>query len=321
MRFSRLIPASLLVAAVTVLASCGGSTTPTATNATDPSLGTGTREYSLSANPTWQKEPEDPIPTDTKTVLISGVIAVGSYPQFGPPVYAGANNWLDIVLTQNFSRAPLGWIVSFKLKPAAQSLPIGSYTMTMAVNVPAALNNPQNIVVTFTNCGNCLFLGSVRPGDITAISPTWDRGNSFNNTGSYSYKDWRLFLDPGQTAWVQQIGGSYELCSETGPLGDQSDPNLYIFDVPTVLGNPYLFYNDDWCGYSSQVGPITNGTGVRKEYLVRATQYSSGITSGNGVGGYNAVGTYTMRVVSVPFGGSSAVREQTPADIAKKNSH
>ncbi|MEO5798437.1 MAG: hypothetical protein ABIZ70_06540 [Gemmatimonadales bacterium] len=314
MRLIRRISATALVASLALLASCGDTakTTPT-----DPTLDLGIRDFTISSNPSWTKEPADPLPVDSRTVLIGGLISAAGYPKFGATQYTGGgNDWLDMSTSPNFSRNPLGWNFTFRLKPSAAALPIGVYVATIPVNVPAATNNPQMLTVTFSNCGNCLFLGSVRTGVIGVGGTTWTPSTTINTSGSYIYQDWRLFLDPGQSAYVQMVGGSYVPCNETGPLGDLSDPHMYVF---TAGGASYIGSNDDYCGYSSQVGALTNGTGTRQEYLVRTYQHGSGTTGGLGVGGYNYVGTYTVRVVSVSFGGGGGIREQGSVDKKKIN--
>ncbi len=298
MRFTRLFSVTAMVAAVTLLASCGESSSPATSATTDPSFALGPRAYTLTPGTVgWTKLPTDPIPTDVRTVLVAGNIALASYPLFGTPVYTGtspAGNWLDMNLAPNFSRNPLGWLVSFKLKASAAALPIGTYTVTIPVTVPAATNNPTNLVVTFSNCGNCLFVGDVRASSFTALSPRYDR-NTFSGAGNYPYEDWRVFVEPGATVYVQVIGSTYVVCAETGALGTMSDPFLRIFDGTTSIGA-----NDDTCGYQSQVA-ITNPTGVRKEYLARPGPLAD--ASGDNPPTYVVFGTYTIRVSAVPFGG------------------
>ena len=292
MRLSRLFSASLLVTAVTVLASCGESTTPAATNATDPSLGTGTREYSLSANPTWQKQPADPLPTDSRTVLVGGLIAAAGYPFFGAIRYTGGGvDWFSMSTAPSFSRNPLGWNFVFRLKPSAASLPIGVYTATIPVNVPAATNNPQLITVTYNNCNNCLFVGDSRDAALTGLDPKWNRSSTYNNSGGYPYDDWRVFVPPFTTVQVDMIGSP---CGN--PNYTHSDPYQYVFTTPALA---YVTSDDDaGCGYNSIVS-ITNSTATQQEYLLRATSYSSAQT-----------GTYNISVEI----GSFFVREKEAGD-------
>ena len=301
MRFTRLFSVTAMVAAVTLLASCGESSTPTSPSAaTNPSMDAGPRYVTLTpANPGWTKQPNDPIPTDPRTVLIGGLIAVAGYPSFGAPVYAGtspAGNWLDMDLAPNFSRTPLGWTVTFTLKASAAALPIGSYTATIAVTVPAALNNPQNIVVTFNNCGNCLFLGDSRLTTITTSSPTFDwRADNFYGSGTYYYYEYRLFLLAGETAFVQNWG--------SGLLGGTiGDPTVALYNADTFSA---IGHNDDCNGLSSQY-MITNSSGVTKEYRVRASSYSSGVT-----------GTETIVISPTSYcgGDDESLRASLPADI------
>jgi hypothetical protein len=316
MRFSRLISASLLVAAVTVLGSCGETTTPTTPSATDPSL-LGVREFTISPNPvSWSKQPEDTLPTDTKTVLIGGVIAVASYPTFGPPVYTSSvpieaspttigavpNNWLEFTYgasASSFSKAPLGWNVSFKLKPAAALLPIGSYTATIAVNVPAALNNPQMLRVTFNNCGNCLFVGDERLAALTSDDPVWNRSSVYNNNpeGAYPYDDWRVFVAPFSTVQVDMIGE----CDPSRP--DVSHEDVYLYAWETDL--EFYDRDDDGGACNNSVFWLTNSGPTQKEFLVRSTSYSS--SSSYKYGAYRIV---------ISLGDYGALRAADPSDKA-----
>jgi hypothetical protein len=304
MRFTRLFSATALVAAVTLLASCGESSSPTsASAATDPSFEVGPRIFTLSpASPGWTKLPEDPIPSDTRTVLVGGLLAAATYPSFGTPVYSGSaagGNWLDMNLSPNFSLNPLGWKVTFKLKQSAQSLPIGNYTATIPVMVPAALNNPQNIVVTFSNCGNCLFLGDSRLTSIVP-GPTFDWFDiNYFNTGPRSYwVEYRVFVRPGETVYIQNRSSAF------GNGATISDPTLTLYDgnAPIFTG---ITYNDDCNGLSSQVGPLTNLGVTTHEYRVRAGTFSNLVT-----------GTENVIVTSTPYcGGGGGLRESLPADI------
>jgi hypothetical protein len=306
MRFMRLFSATAVVAAVSLLASCGESSNPTsASAATDPSFAVGPRVFTLTpVSPGWTKLPADPIPTDTRQVLIGGLLAAATYPTFGAPVYTGtspAGNWLDMNLSPNFSLNPLGWKVTFKLKQSAQALPIGNYTATIPVMVPAALNNPQNIVVTFSNCGNCLFLGDSRLTTISSGGPTYDWYDlNYYNTGSRSfYVEYRVFLRPGETMYIQNWGGCYS------PIGgDICDPalTLYDSDAPTFTG---ITYNDDCNGLNSQIGPITNNGATSHEYRVRAATYGTQVT-----------GTETVYISPTPYcgGGGPGLRQQALPD-------
>jgi len=282
-------------ASLLVFAACSGENAATPTS---PDLAAGSLNYSISpAQVSWTRIPGNPTPVDTRTVLISGLIAVGGYPQFGAMQYTGANDWLEMSTVPDLSRSPLGWRFTFRLKPKAATLPIGRYTATIPVTVQAAQNNPQSIVVTFNHCDNCLFVGDVRVGTMTASTPRYDR-NTFNGAGDYPYLDWLVFVEPGATVYVQNIGSAYVVCNETGPLGTISDPWLQIFDGTTSIGA-----SDDACGYASQVA-ITNNTGVRKQYTARAGSLGTYPGSHNPPG-YLTIGTYTIRVRSVPFGGNN----------------
>ena len=292
MRFTRLFSAITLVAAVTVLGSCGESSTPTTTSKTDPSAALGPREFSLSPSSiNWARGlVGDPIPLDTKTVLVGGIIPLASYPTFGTPVYTGgANNWLDIITTPNFSRNPLGWIVSFKLKPAAQFLPEGSYTATIPVTVPAALNNPQMITISF-GCHQLVVDGPYREDEHTSNSPMWDRSSEYNNDaeGGFAYHDWCVFVPPLTRVWVWMQGG-YPGCPGEALGYTLYDSYIYVFTQPD---HAYVTQDDDGgCGYDS-LKSFYNASSVTKEYLVRSTNYDQ-----------EELGTYRIQVLtSDPLG-------------------
>ncbi len=289
MRFTRLISAITLVAAVTVLGSCGGSSAPTSAG-TDPSANLGPREFALMPSQiNWDRGlVGDPIPTDTKTVLIAGIIPLASYPSFGAPVYSGgADNWLDMDLSPNFSRSPLGWIASFKLKQAAQDLPEGSYTATILVTVPAALNNPQMITISF-GCHQLEVDGPYKEGNLTSDTPRWDRDTyEYNNdaAGGYAYQDWCVFVPPLTRVWVWQQGG-YDGCPGHDVLGyTLYDSYLYTFTQPD---HEYVESDDDGaCGYDSLLDFYNSSTSP-KEYLIRSTSYDTYDEEG--------VGTYRIQV-------------------------
>lgn len=275
MRFTRLFSAITLVAAATVLGSCGGSSAPTTANTVDPSAALGPREYSLSPSfLSWDRGVVgDPIPTDTKRVLIGGVIALASYPSFGTPVYSGGpGNWLDMNLAPNFSLNPMGWIVSFKLKPSAQFLPEGSYTATIPVMVPAATNNPQTITVSFGCPRQLVVNGPFREGSLTDATPRWTRSSAFNNSGNAPFEDWCVNVPESTTVYVWMQGG-YPSCPGVALGYTLYDAYQYVFTRP---GNTYVTQDDDaGCGYDSIV-TITNGGAGTQQYVVRATNFSDG---------------------------------------------
>ncbi len=298
MRFTRLISAITLVAAVTVLGSCGQSSAPTAANTTDPSAALGPREFTLMPSfISWDRGlVGDPIPTDTKTVLIGGIIPLASYPSFGAPVYTGgANNWLDINTAPNFSLNPMGWVVSFKLKPAAQFLPEGSYTATIPVMVPAAINNPQTITVSFGCPRQLVVNGPYREGNMTNANSMWNRSSTFNNTpsdgeggGGYPLEDWCVNVPAATTVYIWMQGG-YPRCPGVALGYTLYDSYLYVFTRP---GNAYVTQDDDSaCGYDSYA-TINNSGSSTQQYLVRATVYSSEYR-----------GTYRIQALTAPYSG------------------
>lgn len=270
--------AAASAASLLVFAACGGETAAPAS----PDLSSGSLNYTITPNQvSWTRLPGGPMPVDTRQVLIGGLIAVGGYPQFGAMQYTGANDWLEMTTVPDLSRSPLAWRFTFKLKPKAATLPIGRYTATIPVNVPAAQNNPQSIVVVFNHCNNCLFVGDERISEMTGSAPTWDRSSTLNESGGYLYEDWRVFLPPFTSVRVDMFGdnGSDSNC---GPY-TMYDPYLYAFG-PSPATTFVDSDDDSGCGYDAIIY-ITNNTGGQQEYLVRATNYSSG----NG-------GTYKIRV-------------------------
>lgn len=299
--------AAACAAALLVFTACGGDNTdaPTA-----PSLDQGPLIYTITpATTTWTRLIDGPVPTDPKTVLIGGLIAVGGYPFFGAMQwdgvpYGGApadfdpadyQGWVTMTTAPDLSRSPLAWRFTFKLTPKAETLPIGRYTLTIPVNVGGAQNNPQSIVVVFNHCNNCLFVGDERISETTTGSPTWNRSSSLNESGGYFYEDWRVFVPPFTTVQVDMFGDNAS-DHNCGPY-TTGDPYLYAFG-PTPATTFVDSDDDSGCGYDSIIY-ITNGTGAQQEYLVRATNYSSGNygtykirVSLSGCGGY---GCFTLR--------------------------
>jgi hypothetical protein len=266
--------AAAAAASLLVFSACGGDTDAPAS----PDLSSGSLNYTITPAVTgWTKQPEDPVPVDTRTVLIGGLIAVGGYPQFGAMQYSGASNWLEMTTTPDLSRSPLAWRFTFKLKPQAASLPIGTYQAVIPVTVGGAQNNPQQIVITYSNCGNCLFVGDERDGQLSVTDMSWNRSSTYNNAGGYFVDDWRVFVPPFTTVAVELRSG----CSGVGTLGD---PYLYAFNPSPAF--TFVNSNDDsGCGLESYMF-LTNSGATQREFLVRATSFSSGDT-----------GTYRIRVL------------------------
>jgi hypothetical protein len=271
--------AAAAAASLLVFSACGGDTDAPAS----PDLSSGSLNYTITPAVTgWTKLPEDPLPVDTRTVLIGGLIAVGGYPQFGAMQYSGASNWLEMTTTPDLSRSPLAWRFTFKLKPQAASLPIGSYQAVIPVTVGGAQNNPQQIVITYSNCGNCLFVGDVRDGELTVTDPVWDRSSTYNegpgDYESYPYDDWRVFVPAFTTVAVLLQG---EDC--LGNPYTHEDPYLYAWTPAPDLD--FITSDDDGdCGNDSIIY-ITNNTGAQREYLVRATSFGE-IGDGRDFGSY-----------------------------------
>lgn len=281
MRFSRLYSATLLVAAAAVLSSCGEAATPTATPQ-DPALSQGNREYSLAPGfVNFVRDIGQPVPTETKTVLIQGLIAVASYPTFGPIVYQGdGNDWLEFIhgpSEESLSRSPYGWIVGFKLKPSAAALTEGPHSATIAVNVPAALNNPQYITVSF-GC-SALVLDGARPdGELTPSDPRWDWEDEYNNDGNYPFDDYCLTV-PAYTSVRVFVEGNDCL----GLPYTHEDNILAVFELPSL---DFVDYDDDgWCD-NDPVVYFTNNTGAPKNYLARVSSYDEAFDGSRDFGSY-----------------------------------
>ncbi len=274
MRFTRLFSAITLVAAATVLASCGESSTPTTTSATDPSLALGPREFTLTPSSiSWDRGTVGaPIPTDTKSVLIGGVIALATYPSFGTPVYTGGQgNWLDFDTSPTFQMSPMGWRVDFKLKPVAQNLPEGSYTASIPVTIPGAVGNPKMITVSFGCPAQLVVNGPYREGALTDATPKWSRSSTFNNSGNAPFQDWCVNVPAATRVYVWMQGGYPGCIGQTIYHYTLYDAYEYVFTRP---GNAYVTQDDDaGCGYDSIV-TITNGGSGTQQYVVRATNYS-----------------------------------------------
>ena len=105
-------------ASLLVLAGCGSEPVAPAS----PNLAEGSLTYAITpAQLQWTRVPNGPMPKDSLITLISGLIAVGGYPQFGAIQYSGGpsagqpntgagsyGDWLDMSKTPNLSRSPLG---------------------------------------------------------------------------------------------------------------------------------------------------------------------------------------------------------------------
>ncbi len=288
-------------ASVLVLSACGGE----AATPSSPDLSAGALTYAISPNNVgWSKQPADPIPTTTQSVLITGLIAVGGYPQFGAIQYSGnGNNWLDMTTTPDLSRSPLGWRFSFKLKPGAASLPIGTYTATIPVMVPAATNNPQSIVVTFNNCGNCLFVGDERLAALTNTDPIWDRSSTYNNDDvpgdRYPFDEWRVIVAPFSSVWVDMIGE----CDVTRP--DVSHDDVYLYAWTTALA--FVDSDDDGGSCNNSIFELTNPGATQMEFIVRATSYDDDTDS-------YAYGAYRIRVGVCPASGCGGSLRAAPEE-------
>ncbi len=275
MRLFRRICATALVASVTLLVACG-SDTPVATDSNDPSLATNLDFTVSNTTPNFTAEGGAQANPRTMKVFIGGLIAAASYPALGTPVYSpSANrNWLTISTAPQFSRTPLGWYFDFTVDRTG--LADGLYTATIPVTVVGARNNPQSIVVSFAVCAatNCLFMGSNRAGSLTATNDfNPNDPTPFTGSAAKWFQEWRLFLNPGQTAYIQIHAGS------TGE-GTLSDSYIYLWQLP---GDAFLGSNDDFCGLDSEL-PVTNASGSIVQYRVYASHFG-----GKRTGTYNIV--------------------------------
>lgn len=295
MRLIRRICATGLVASVSLMAACGSGDTPTSTDNQQPSLGTNLDFTVSNSTPNFTAEGGAQANPRTLKIFIGGLIAAASYPSLGAPVYAPSANssWLTVSTAPQFSRSPLGF--SFDFTVDRTGLADGLYTATIPVTVVGARNNPQTIVVSFAVCAatNCLFMGSNRPGALTGASNDFNPNvpTPLGGAGSKYFQEWRLFLNPGATAYIQVHAAS----SGEGTLNDSY---IYLWQLP---GDAFIGSNDDFCGLDSQF-PVTNGSGSIVQYRLYVSHYSSKRT-----GTYNVVISPTYGWISC--GGGGGLRE------------
>jgi len=259
-------------ASLLVFAACSGEEAATPTS---PDLASGSLNYAISpAQVSWTRQPNGPMPVDTKQVLISGLIAVGGYPQFGAMQYEGATDWLEMTTVPDLSRSPLAWRFTFKLKPKAATLPIGRYTATIPVNVPAAQNNPQSIVVVFNHCDNCLYVGDERLAALSVTDLIWNRNGDYavgttdpDPDAEYRYDDWRVFVPAFTTVQVDMYGE----CDASRPDVNIDDVWLASWTTPTSIGQNDYDSDDDSGACNNSIIYLTNSGATQREFLVRAT--------------------------------------------------
>jgi|CXWL01.1.fsa_nt_gi hypothetical protein len=304
--------AAACAASMLVLAGCASEPATPAS----PNLAEGSLTYAITpAQLSWTRIPNGPMPKDSLIALISGLIAVGGYPQFGAIQYSGGpsqqsatpgpgayGDWLDMSTRPNLSRSPLGWRFVFKLKPNAASFPIGRYIATIPVTVGGASNNPQSIVVVFNHCDNCLFVDDYRDGELTAGDPRWNWSNTYNNSGNFAYDDWSAFVPPFTTVAIIVEGGD---CLG-GPYNHQ-DNTLTAWTVP---GLSFVDGDDDGYCSNDPIIFITNSSPTMTEYLVRASGFDA-------FGGSRFAGTYRIHMF-VWGGGGYTLRERTPDEPGDK---
>ena len=279
MRLIRRIYATALVASVALVNGCANE----AVVETPAINESGTLDFTLSTSTlNFLAEGGAQANPRTQRLFVGGIIAAASYPALGTPVFQPSANksWLTISTQPQFSRSPLGWNFDFTVDRTG--LPDGLYTATIPVTVTGARNNPQMITVAMAVCAatNCLFMGSDRPGNLTTA-------NDFNpndptptgGAGSKWFQEWRLFLNPGATAYIQVKAAS----SGNGTL---SDAFIYTWQLP---GDAFVGANDDFCGLDSQMS-VTNGSGAIVQYRLYASHF-----------GGKRTGTY--RIVISPTSG------------------
>lgn len=295
MRLFRSSSATLLAASLLALGACGGENAPTAPDPTPPATGLGTRDITLSRTHmsfsyNTITRSLNPVAPGEDEVLVGGLIALASIANVGQISYPTASNaWLTFERSVDIpSRS---WRLRFR--PEGLLLPAGVHTALVPIIVPGALNNPQILTVTMVACDltNCLSAGSDVLGSLSNTDPTWSRGSNLNAPGGYNYDDYRLFVLPGQTLQVHMIGSP---CSN--PDQTLSDPYTYIFYQGAEVDSD----DDSGCGYNS-ISYVTNGSAVAREYLLRATNYSTG-----------QLGTY--RIIVTDWSSVSGVRSEQPVD-------
>jgi hypothetical protein len=250
-----------------------------------------------------------------QTVATTGLVAIGSMVTFDRFSYGdeGVTPWLRVAPVPTFQREPLAWLNSVWVDPAAyNALPVRDepYTAVVHANVVAAQNTPQHLFVQLCNDPDgcySLRLGDVKMDSFDPSMPHWGHGSDPSSVGEFPYRDWTLYVEPFSTVYVQQIGSAYVVCPETGALGTSSDMYLYVGPP----GMNFTDSDDDSCGYASQL-QVTNGSGSVMTYRIRSTTYAD--ASSHSPPTYLVYGTYTIRVVSVPFFGFALREEPSPAE-------
>lgn len=315
MSLTRRYSAAVLAASVMLLGACGGEA-PANPTPEIPEIGDNPRIISISPG-SMVFESENGVVPGPQTLATSGLVAIGSAVNFGMVQYDQATApWLRINPVPAFQREPLAWLNQISIDPAAfNALPDGSYlTATVPVIVVAALNSPIMLQVSLCkDLDGCrtLRLGDVRMDEFKVTDPHWDRGSDLEEEGDYPYHDWRLFVEPGQTVYVQQIGDDYDVCDVTGPLGTSSDMYLYLFETD----GDFLDSDDDSCGYSSEI-EVTNWGPTTMEWHIRSTTYGDASDHDPG-DDYRVYGTYTIRVTDEPYYNNTLRAEPTFEEAAK----
>lgn len=303
-------------ASMLVLAGCASEPATPAS----PNLAEGSLTYAITpAQLQWTRVPNGPMPKDSLITLISGLIAVGGYPQFGAIQYSGGpsagqpnsgagayGDWLEMSKTPNLSRSPLGWRFVFKLKPNAANFPIGRYVATIPVTVGGASNNPQSIVVVFNHCENCLYVGDERLEALSVTDLIWNRNGLYalgtsdsDPDAEYRYDDWRVFVPPFTTVQVDMYGE----CDASRPDVNLDDAWLTAWTTPTAPGQGAATQDDDGGACNNSIIYLTNSGASQQEFLVRATTCCQ-----------TPIGPYRIRV-SLYGGGGYTLRSWEPGDL------
>lgn len=310
--------AALMVAGAFTFAACGSDT---AEAPVTPDASQGPLEYTVTPNAVeWSPGEDDAIPTDPKTVLIGGVIAAGGYPSFGATQWAGGIDgsssarpgWFTMTTAPDFSRDPLGWRFTFRLNPSVVSQLTSSASATIAVNVPAARNNPQMITVRYNLC-TALQLGDNGLASLDSGDPIWDRSSTYNNDvdedldDRYPYDEYCLTIPAGTTYRVDMIGE----CSEL-PGVSHEDVYLYSWYDPELdTSNGFIDSDDDGGDCNNSVIFIENESGAPRVATIRATSYGDLEDEDRRFGNYR---------ILVSEGGDDFddLREVHPRDAAEK---
>ncbi len=282
----RRYPAALIAAFALVLGACGGNTPTTTSDQAGGSLSDNPLMISLTPG-TMVFESATATPPAPQMLMTQGLVAIGSAVEFGAIQYSDAvTPWLHVDPRSTFQRDPLAWLNTVSIDQSAfAGLADGVYTAQIPVIVRAAVNTPQMLNVALCKGStSCIFPGSDVDAELTVGDPTWDRGSTLNNSGTYPYDDYQLFVPAHTVVSVEVIGGDCD--------GSYTHEDNYVYVFTT--GGAFVSSNDDGgCGNDSYV-ELTNSTGSPVEYLVRATSYGNPASPSG-----REYGTYHVKVTSI----------------------